>query len=134
MSDLRPEPGLVFPCFYLWRDEFAAGREAQCAICPAAAIVAATPVAGGGAFIAAAPIAYCQPTDEQRSVEMPAALNAHLNLKSRRSWIICNECNEFLWPGLAFSETADGRRSYGMLPRELMTAVRREMLAARVER
>jgi hypothetical protein len=96
-------------------------------------VVAATPLDGGRMLVAAAPVTNAEPPARARAVRVPAAVAAHLQLDALRSWILCTEYNEFVWPSFGLGETPDGACAYGMAPQKLTTNVRREMLTARSE-
>lgn len=129
MCALTPKVGLVLPHLYVWRGEPAAGRGSETP--PAVIVVAATPLDGGRVLIAATPITNTEPPARQRVVPVPATVAAHLQLDAQRSWILCTEYNEFVWPSIGLAETPDGRTAYGMAPQQLTAGVHREMLAAR---
>src|SRR5262245_48772182 len=131
MCALTPKVGLVLPHLYVWRAEHAAGRSSET---PAAVmIVAATPLDGGRLLVAATPITNGEPPAGQRAVQVPAAVAAHLRLEAQRSWVVCTEYNEFVWPSIGLGETRDGASVYGMAPQKLAASVRGEMLAARTD-
>ncbi len=62
---------------------------------------------------------------------MPPRVRAHLNLDAARSWIICDEYNEFTWPGVDLDMAPGGGSSYGFAPIALIERVRAELRAAR---
>jgi hypothetical protein len=46
--------------------------------------------------------------------------------------VICDEYNEFDWPGVDLDVTPDGKPAYGCVPDALVGQVRAEMRAARM--
>ena len=131
MADLVPEPGLVIPYVYLWRHQHARGEESGRKVRPSVIVVAVTMAVTGKLRVVVAPITT-QPPDKSRSaVELPKRIKAHLRLTAPRSWIICDEYNEFDWPGVDLETTPSGSPTYGFVPDALVEQVRSEMLNAR---
>lgn len=58
-------------------------------------------------------------------------VKAHLGLDAPRCWITCDEYNAFDWPGVDLLPTPIVAPAYGLVPNELIEAVRAEMRAAR---
>ena len=53
-------------------------------------------------------------------------MKRHLGLDADASWIVLDEANEFVWPGVDLRPTSrakPGVWTYGVLPRELFEAV-----------
>lgn len=131
MADLVPEPGLVIPYVYLWRHQHARGEESGRKTRPVLIVIAVTRAATGKLRVAVAPITTQQPEPSRSAVELPQMVKAHLRLTAPRSWIICDEYNEFDWPGVDFDTTPSGEPAYGFVPDGLVQQVRTEMLDAR---
>jgi hypothetical protein len=58
--------------------------------------------------------------------EIPAPTKARLGLDSERSWIVVNEVNRFVWPGVDLrpaSRDTSERFDYGTLPPRVFAAV-----------
>lgn len=61
-----------------------------------------------------------------RGVTLPAKVKRHLGLDDDASWIVLDEANEFVWPGVdlrPISRTRPGVWTYGVLPREVFEDV-----------
>lgn len=125
-----PEVGEVVPYWYLWRSEFDSGEESGRKLRPCA-VVAAIKTSSGETRVALLPVTHAEPPASRRAVEIPALVKEKLGLDAERSWIVCDEANEFVWPGFDIAKTASGHPSYGFLPRGLLAKVRSEFVAAR---
>jgi len=64
-------------------------------------------------------------------VEIPRATKAQLGLSAAPSWVMCDEFNEFIWPGFDTGKTPSGSPTFGFLPRGVIAAIRKEAAAAR---
>ena len=131
MPDIVPEPGLVIPYVYLWRREHESGEETGRKARPALVVIAVTIVATGKQRVAVCPITSQQPDSTRSAIELPQRVKAHLGLDAARSWVICDEYNEFDWPGVDLDTTPTGTSSYGFAPDALVERVRAEMRDAR---
>jgi hypothetical protein len=58
-------------------------------------------------------------------------VRAHLGFDAAKSCIICDEYNEFDWPGVDLGQTPKGADHFGYVPDALINRVREEVLAAR---
>jgi hypothetical protein len=59
-------------------------------------------------------------------VEVPLKVKRHLGLDADASWIVVDEANEFVWPGVdlrPISRAKPGVWTYGVLPQELFEAL-----------
>jgi len=74
---------------------------------------------------------HTRPGAERSAVEVPRSAKTQLGLSAAPSWIMCDEFNEFTWPGFDAGKTPAGKPSFGFLPRGTIAAVRAEALAAR---
>lgn len=91
----KPEPGLVIPYAYLWRDQQAAGQAEGIKDRPCA-IVVAVQDASGVMHVTVAPITSRPPAEPAAAVEIDAAIKRHLGLDpGTPSWIIAAELNRF---------------------------------------
>jgi hypothetical protein len=126
-----PRPGLVLRYSYLWRREFAAGREEGVKDRPCA-IILAIDAADGDKTVFVLPITHAPSTDPADAVELPQATKARLGLDSERSWIVVSETNSFIWPGPDL-RPLPGRGpetvAFGMLPPTLFALVRDRFIA-----
>lgn len=130
MAAFEAEPGLVLPYVYLWRREHDEGEESGRKVRPCLIVVVITRDALGKKTVAVAPITTQAPEADRSAVEIPHKVKVHLGLDAERSWIICDEYNEFDWPGVDLGVTPHGAREYGYIPDALLEAVRKEMRAA----
>jgi hypothetical protein len=112
----------------LWRREFEAGEESGRKVRPCVVVVA---VKRGlnVTRIAVAPITHVLPSAKQIAVELPTAVKANLALDALRSWVCCDELNEFDWPGYDLAKLA-GRLLLGRLPYPLFARVRAGVIEA----
>ena len=95
-----PEPalGLVIHFAFLWRPERDAGRQEGSKDRPCAVVLLSRP-AGLDTIVTVAPFTHRPPRDPAVAVEVPLVVKRHLGLDAQRSWIVCDEFNEFAWPG-----------------------------------
>lgn len=90
----QPVIGLVIRFPYLWVvDQEAGETEGKPRPC---AIVSNIKIEGNPIKVMAAPITRAEPKDKRNSVEIPE--EAAKRLKLERSWVVCDEANEFDWP------------------------------------
>ena len=95
-------------------------------------IVVAVAIANTGIRrVAVCPVTSQQPDSTRSAVEMPRRVKTHLGFDAARSWIVCDEYNEFDWPGVDLDRTSTGAAAFGHVPDALVDRVRAEMLAAR---
>jgi hypothetical protein len=77
------------------------------------------------------------PQGTDRAIALPAKVKRHLGLDEDASWIVLDEANEFIWPGVdlrPISRAKPGVWSYGVLPQELFEEVRERLRAVRDQR
>lgn len=130
MAIEEPRVGEIIPYWFLWRSEHEAGEDAGRKLRPCVVVVALRRQ-GNGTRVAVVPMTHTLPDATRAAIEVPAQVKAYLGLDERRSWIICDEFNEFDWPGMDLGKAPNGTFSFGLLPRGLLSAIRDEMLAAR---
>lgn len=130
MPVVVPEPGLVIPYIYLWRREHEAGEESGRKTRPCL-IVVVVPRAAGKFRVAVVPITSRQPDMSRSSVELPRRIICHLGLDAARSWVICDEYNEFEWPGVDLAIAPRAGVVFKYVPDALLKRVRSEVLDAR---
>jgi hypothetical protein len=118
-----PEPGLVLCYEFLWSSEHQAGHEQGEKRRPAVVVIK-TRTGAGQISVTVAPVTHSPPRAETHALEIPARVKQHLGLDSRRSWIVYDELNEFIWPGLDLYPVPGGRPGqfdYGFLPPALFS-------------
>lgn len=118
-----PEVGDVIPYVYLWRREFEAGEETGRKERPCVIVVATE-----SGRVLVVPITTKHP-GARASLPMPPRVKAALGLDQTPSWILCDEVNEFTWPGFDLGRTPDGRASYGRIPDRLIEEIRALILS-----
>lgn len=129
-----PVPGLVISYAYLWRREHQQGQEEGLKVRPAVIVLAVKRndkeqvggEKGGDTEVFVAPITHTPPADPAIAVEIPLRVKQRLHLDDDRSWVILNEVNRFIWPGVDLSPAPVTPRSvaYGMLPPALFRQMR----------
>ena len=83
------------------------------------------------------PVTHSEPRDPATAMELPSAVKAHLGMDARRSWIMLDEVNEFLWPGPDLRPVArdrPGEFAYGTLPPRFFARMRARILELAQER
>lgn len=125
-----PKPGYVTFVSYLWADEAEQGETEGRKDRPVY-IVDVEDLAGES-VVTVLPITHSPPGTGRHAVEIPAATKARLGLDGDRSWIICDEANDFVWPGYDLRpDPRSGRFEILPAPAKLFEAVREGILAAR---
>jgi hypothetical protein len=122
-----PEPGLVLCYEFLWSHEAEAGQDQGEKKRPSV-VVLATKTEKGQTSVTVAPITHTEPKTGANAIEIPAKVKEHLGLDSERSWIICDELNEFVWPGYDLYPVPKGRPGqfdYGFIPPVLYEKIRK---------
>jgi hypothetical protein len=122
-----PVPDLVIGYAYLWRNEALRGQEEALNHRPCVIVLAVEEVDGEKVVIVA-PITHAPPRNADTAVELPATTRRRLGLDDARSWIITDDLNRFIWPGVDLRPTAQGEFAYGLLPRALYERVRESVL------
>ena len=76
------------------------------------------------------PITHTPPTKGVVGIEIPWAVKRAIGLDEARSWVIVLECNLDIWPnsGLTSIPGKAGQFSYGFLPPNLFSRIRKEFL------
>ena len=126
-----PEPGLVIPFVYLWRREHQAGEESGRKIRPRLIVAAVHRSSAGRIRVAVVPVTTQVPETARSAIAIPPRVRTHLGLDAAASWIICDEYNDFDWPGVDLGTTPKGDSAFGHVPDALLEQVRAEMRAAR---
>lgn len=117
-----PRVGEVVPYSFLWEHESALGEDAGRKLRPCVIVIAVQRIDENAWRVAVAPVTT-QERQERELVEVPTAVKRQLGLDGRRSWIVCDEINQFEWPGFDVGLTPSRQRSYGSLPKALMKSV-----------
>ncbi len=130
MAAGAPHVGEVIPYWFLWSSEHEAGEESGRKLRPCV-VVATLQGKMGATRVAVLPVTHTRPRPERSAVEIPRLVKAQLRLDPVRSWVICDEFNEFTWPALDTGRTPAGKPSFGYLPRGLIASIRAEAAAAR---
>jgi hypothetical protein len=79
-------------------------------------------------LIAVAPITHSAP-EQRPAVELPRLVKARLRLDELPSWVMCDEMNQFEWPGFDLDRTPDGQRTFGRIPDPLLQTIRLRLLS-----
>ena len=130
MTIPHPEPGLVVHFNYLWRRERDLGRDEARYPRPCAVILSYRRAADGSLIVLLAPITHAPPHEDERAIELPQQVKAHLGLDWARSWVILDEVNETGWPGYDVQPNARGDYAYGFVPPRLYERIRGGVLDA----
>jgi hypothetical protein len=52
-----------------------------------------------GTLILVAPVTHTEPPNETDGLEIPKNVKQRIGLDQKRSWVMVNELNRFIWPG-----------------------------------
>ncbi|WP_119677948.1 type II toxin-antitoxin system PemK/MazF family toxin [Indioceanicola profundi] len=121
-----PFPGLVVRYAFLWSHEARSGREQGAKDRPCVIVVARRRLADGRYLVRVAPITHRE-SDSGRGIPLPVKVKRHLGLDADASWVILDEFNQFIWPGVDLrpvSHERPGVWTYGVLPEELFADIR----------
>lgn len=124
-----PFPGMVVRYPFLWSSEARAGETEGRKDRPCVVITAVRPTAEGRFRVRVLPITH-RPSEPSRSIAIPAKVKRHLGLDADASWIMLDEVNEFLWPGVdlrPISRTKPGVWTFGVLPTEIFDEIRAKL-------
>jgi hypothetical protein len=120
-----PFPGLIVRYAFLWSDKARAGRTEARKDWPCVIVLAVRREADQRLRIRVVPINHA-PHHPDRAVEVPLKVKRHLGLDADASWIVLDEANELVWPGVdlrPISRAKPGVWTYGVLPQELFEAL-----------
>ena len=126
-----PIPGMVVRYSFLWSSEARAGETEGRKDRPCVVITAVLREADGRFRVRVLPITH-SPTEAARSVAIPQRVKRHLGLDTEASWIVLDEVNEFVWPGVDLrpvSRSKPGVWTFGVLPTELFDEIRDKLRA-----
>lgn len=126
----QPAVGLVIHFAFLWLHEQDAGRQQAAKDRPCAIVLLRREI-GADTIVTVAPLTRRPPDDPAVAIEVPQSVKRHLGLDAQRSWIICNEVNEFAWPGFDLRPIPGSRGQYhhGFLPPGLFRVVAERIAA-----
>lgn len=131
-----PFPGLIARQAFLWSDEARAGRTEARKDPPCVIVLAVQRGTDQRLRVRVVPITRA-PHHPDRAVEVPPKVKRHLGLDADASWIVLDEANEFVWPGVdlrPISRTKPGVWTYGVLPRELFEALQARLRSVIAQR
>ena len=126
-----PFPGMVVRYSFLWSSEARTGEAEGRKDRPCVVITAVRREAGGRYRVRLLPVTH-RPAAPDRSVEIPGKVKRHLGLDADASWIVLDEVNEFVWPGVdlrPISRARPGVWTFGVLPVELFAEIRSKLRA-----
>lgn len=121
-----PFPGLIVRYAFFWSDEARQGRTEARKDRPCVVVLAVRQEADRTVRVRVVPMTDT-PHDAERAVAVPAKVKRHLGLDADASWIVLDEANEFVWPGVdlrPISRQKPGVWTYGVLPQELFEDMR----------
>lgn len=116
---------------FLWSSEAKQGQTEGRKDRPCVIITAVAQVAAGRFRVRVLPITH-RPSEPARSVELPAKVKRHLDLDADASWVVLDELNEFVWPGVdlrPISRAKPGVWTFGILPVEIFDEIRAKLAA-----
>jgi hypothetical protein len=111
---------------FLWSSEAKAGQIEGRRDRPCVLVTAVKRATDGRFRVRVLPMTH-SPTEEARSIGIPARVRRHLGLDEDASWIVLDEANEFFWPGVdlrPISRSKPGVWTYGVLPAEIFEEIR----------
>lgn len=125
MERPAPQYGHVVRFEYLWRAEEHDGHADGAKFRPCAVVVALEPKGDEPQRVMVCAITHTEPRPPSVGIEIPPEANQVAGLDEDRSWVIVSEVNKVQWSSRRFSRTNYGKWEYGVLPQEVMNAVRR---------
>lgn len=129
-----PRNGTVIRYAYLWRDEARRGRDEGRKDRPGTVILARQEPRSGLCYVFVLPISHSPPTSPEIALEISADESRTMGLDGEPAWLICNELNQFLWPGFDLRPVPGSdppTHVYGMMPPGLYERARARFLALR---
>jgi hypothetical protein len=126
-----PFPGMVVRYSFLWSSEARAGETEGRKDRPCVIVTAIGRAADGRLRVRVLPITRV-PSEEARSIAIPAKVKRHLGLDADASWIVLDEVNEFFWPGVDLrpvSRSKPGVWTFGVLPTEIFDEIQTKLRA-----
>ena len=126
-----PFPGMVVRYSFLWSSEARAGETEGRKDRPCVIVTAVKRIADGRFRVRVLPITHL-PSEAPRSVAIPLKVKRYLGLDADASWIVLDEVNEFVWPGVDLrpvSRVKPGVWTFGVLPSELFGEIQTKLRA-----
>lgn len=124
-----PTPGLVIHYRYLWGHENDRDLEEARYARPCAIVLTVTSEPGAAPRVIVVPLTTREPEPGREFLALPTSVRRSLKLDAARSWVVLDEANEFVWPGVDLEPGPDGRFEYGALPPALYEALRTRAIA-----
>src|SRR5262249_49750515 len=121
---------------FLWSSEARAGATEGRKDRPCVVITTVRRAADRRYRVRVLPITH-RPAEPARSVAIPQIVKRHLSLDRDASWIVLDEVNEFIWPGVdlrPISRTKPGVWTFGVLPVEIFDQIRAKLVGELVQR
>lgn len=131
-----PFPGLVVRYSFLWSTEARAGEMEGRKDRPCVIVTAVRRTPDARFRVRVLPIAH-RPSKPDRSIRVPPNVKRHLGLDADASWIVLDEVNEFVWPGVDLrpvSRLKPGVWTFGVLPTEIFDEIRTRLRAVLQQR
>jgi hypothetical protein len=116
---------------FLWSSEAKAGETEGRKDRPCVIVTAVKRIADGRLRVRVLPITH-RPSEPGRSVAVPPKVKRYLGLDADASWIVLDEVNEFIWPGVDLrpvSRAKPGVWTFGILPLEMFDEIRAKLRA-----
>ena len=114
---------------FLWSTEARAGQTEGRKDRPCVIVTAISRAADGRFRVRVVPITHT-PAEDDRSIAIPPKVKRHLGLDADASWIVLDETNEFIWPGVdlrPISRSKPGVWTYGVLPTEIFAEIQAKL-------
>jgi hypothetical protein len=124
-----PFPGMVVRYSFLWSSQARAGEIEGRKDRPCVVITAVRRSPGGRYRVRVLPMTH-RPGEAARSIEILPKVKRHLGLDDDASWVVLDEVNEFVWPGVdlrPISRSRPGVWTFGVLPVELFDEIRAKL-------
>jgi hypothetical protein len=121
---------------FLWSSEARAGETEGRKDRPCVIVTAVKRIADGRFRVRVMPITH-RPSQAERSVAVPPKVKRYLGLDADASWIVLDEVNEFIWPGVDLrpvSRAKPGVWTFGILPSEMFDEIRTKLRAVLQQR
>jgi hypothetical protein len=120
---------------FLWSSEARTGQTEGRKDRPCVVITAAQE-AEGQCRVRVLPFTH-RPTETSRSISVVPKVKRHLGLDHDASWIVLDEVNEFIWPGVDLRPISRSRPQvwmFGVLPIEVFDEIRVKLRDIRQQR
>ncbi len=114
---------------FLWSSEARAGQTEGRKDRPCVIVTAISRAADGRFKVRVVPITHT-PAEDARSIAIPPKVKRHLGLDPDASWIVLDETNEFIWPGVdlrPIARSKPGVWTYGVLPAEIFAEIQAKL-------